>query len=162
MLMTCWKTTVHLIAVALSITLLVAHQRWSFLSTEDENIMAYMASSAIWSLWGIALDEAHTALKGSSHQGYWLTVRYGQYLETGQYLLTHPAVLCAGILGAVLVVVCQYLAYRLVFGTDVWCRYFGYGQLVSDAAEAGKCCTGVPESGYGTALGTHILLPVPV
>lgn len=99
MLITCWKTTVHLFTVALSITLLAAHQRWAFLSTEDENIMAYMASSAIWSLWGIALDEAHTALKGSSHQGYWLTVRYGQYLETGQYLLTHPAVLCAGVLG---------------------------------------------------------------
>lgn len=129
MLMTCWKTTVHLIAVALSITLLVAHQRWSFLSTEDENIMAYMASSAIWSLWSIALDEAHTALKGSSHQGYWLTVRYGQYLETCQYLLEHPAVLCAGVLGAALVVVCQYLAYRLVFGAGVWCRYLGMVSL---------------------------------
>lgn len=91
--------------------------------------MAYMASSAIWSLWGIALDEAHTALKGSSHQGYWLTVRYGQYLETGQYLLTHPAVLCAGVLGAVLVVVCQYLAYRLVFGAGVWFRYLGMVSL---------------------------------
>lgn len=129
MLITCWKTTVHLITVALSIALLVAHQRWSFLSTEDENIMACMASSAIWSLWGIAIDEAHTALKGSSHQGYWLTVRCEQYLETGQYLLTHPAVLCAGVLGAVLVVVCQYLAYRLVFGTDVWCRYLGMVSL---------------------------------
>lgn len=129
MLMTCWKTTVHLFTVALSIALLAAHQRWAFLSTEDENIMAYMASSAIWSLWGIALDEAHTALKGSSHQGYWLTVRYGQYLETGQYLLAHPAVLCAGVLGAVLVVVCQYLAYRLVCGADVWCRYLGMVSL---------------------------------
>lgn len=129
MLITCWKTTIHLFTVALSIALLAAHQRWAFLSTEDENIMAYMAPSAIWSLWGIALDEAHTALKGSSHQGYWLTVRYGQYLETGQYLLAHPAVLCAGVLGAVLVVVCQYLAYRLVFGTDVWCRYLGMVSL---------------------------------
>lgn len=129
MLMTCWKTTIHLFTVALSIALLAAHQRWAFLSTEDENIMAYMASSAIWSLWGIALDEAHTALKGSSHQGYWLTVRYGQYLETGQYLLTHPAVLCAGVLGAVLAVVCQYLAYRLIFGTDVWCRNLGMVSL---------------------------------
>lgn len=129
MLITCWKTTVHLFTVALSIALLAAHQRWAFLSTEDENIMAYMASSAIWSLWGIALDEAHTALKGSSHQGYWLTVRYGQYLETGQYLLAHPAVLCAGVLGAVLVVVCQHLAYRLVFGAGVWCRYLGMVSL---------------------------------
>lgn len=91
--------------------------------------MAYMASSAIWSLWGIALDEAHTALKGSSHQGYWLTVRCGQYLETGQYLLAHPAVLCAGVLGAVLVVVCQYLVYRLVFSAGVWCRYLGMVSL---------------------------------
>lgn len=87
--------------------------------------MACMASSAIWSLWGIAIDEAHTALKGSSHQGYWLTVRCEQYLETCQYLLEHPAVLCAGILGAALVVVCQYLTYRLIFGADVWCRYLG-------------------------------------
>ena len=129
MLLTLWKTTVHLFTVALSITLLAAHQRWAFLSTEDENIMAYMASSAIWSLWGIALDEAHTALKGSSHQGYWLTVRCGQYLETGQYLLAHPAVLCAGVLGAALVVVCQYLAYRLVFGAGVWFRYLGMVSL---------------------------------
>lgn len=129
MLITCWKTTVHLFTVALSIALLAAHQRWAFLSTEDENIMAYMASSAIWSLWGIALDEAHTALKGSSHQGYWLTVRCGQYLETGQYLLAHPAVLCAGVLGAVLVVVCQYLVYRLVFSAGVWCRYLGMVSL---------------------------------
>lgn len=129
MLLTLWKTTVHLFTVALSIALLAAHQRWAFLSAEDENIMAYMASSAIWSLWGIALDEAHTALKGSSHQGYWLTVRYKQYLETGQYLLAHPTVLCAGVLGAVLVVVCQYLAYRLVFGADVWCRYLGMVSL---------------------------------
>ena len=73
-------------------------------------------------------------------KGYWLTVRCGQYLETGQYLLAHPAVLCAGVLGAVLVVVCQYLAYRLVFGSGVWCRYLGMVSLYLKLVNAVLVC----------------------